>query len=108
MFVYKSWRKSPSKFGSKFVFLYRMYFCEPGCPNIKLPNLYLASKRASSRSCSGVVLTVFVWKMLSRNVINDISSCINVFVCILHITAAIMPIVEIFMVLLHFSRLNYY
>jgi uncharacterized membrane protein len=87
---------------SKSVFLYTKYFSEPGCPNIKCSKLYLASKRASSVSCSGVLLTVFVWKMLSRNVINDILGCMNMCVCILYMTAVIMGITEIFMALLTF------
>jgi len=46
--------------------------------------------------------------MLSRNAINDIWSCRDVFFSIPYITTVIMGIVEIFMVLLDFSRLNYY
>jgi hypothetical protein len=108
MFVYKRLRKFPSKFGRKFVSLHKMYFAPSVCPIVKRSELHLASKRASSGSCSGVVLTVFLWIKRSRDIINDIPSCANIFVCILYITAMIVVIVRIFMALLHFPRLIYY
>jgi hypothetical protein len=46
--------------------------------------------------------------MLSRDVINDVASCMNMFVCILHLTVVIMGVVGIFMALFRFARLNYY